>query len=109
MTVLLSGQGLTKSYGFRPLFTDLTVDPPAALVAARRADQPPRPAAHRLARTAAAGLAVRVRGGHARPSLPAGRRRRNHRNQPRLSRRLLPRARLLRRLRCPPRAISGGP
>src|SRR5829696_3845923 len=26
MTVLLSGQGLTKSYGVRPLFTDLSLD-----------------------------------------------------------------------------------
>ena len=83
--------------------------PPARPAAARRADQPPRPARHRLAGTAAAGRPLRLPRRHPRPGLSAGRRRRGHRDQPRLSRRLLPRRRLLRRLRRAARGVPGGP
>ena len=83
--------------------------PPARSAAARRADQPPRPAGHRLAGAAAAGRPVRLPGRHPRPGLPAGRRRRGDRDQPRLPRRLLPRRRLLRRVRRAARGVSGRP
>ena len=55
------------------------------------------------------GRPVRLPRRHPRPGVPAGRRRRDHRDQPRLPRRLLPRRRLLRRVRRAARGVPRGP
>ena len=85
------------------------VGPRAGPAAPRRADQPPRPAGRRLARTPAAGRAVRLPRRYPRPRVPPRGRGRDHRGEPRVPRRDVPRRRRVRRLRREARGVPGSP